>query len=192
VRPDELAILVMAGGLSRRFGAADKLLADFDGQPLGLQAATRLGGFDWAQRLAVAHPSLGPALSGQGFRVLEAPAGNGLGDNIALAARALDQVAGVVILLADMPFVTKDHVLAMMDAAPSADAIVCTATGARTSPPVLIGGAHFAALRALSGDEGAKRIIQTAGAELRLVSAPAEMTADIDTLEDLVRWQSRE
>ena len=189
--PREIAIRVMAGGASRRFGADDKLLADIDGQSLGLKAATALALCGWAQKLAVANVSLANGFEFLGYKVVEAKAGNGLGDNMALGAGALDDVAGVLIILADMPFVTEAHIHALLETATSPASIVCTEVGRNLMPPVLIGRDYFGQLKTLSGDQGAKGLFALAGPNLDRVAAPANTMADVDTTEDFERARNR-
>lgn len=188
--PNEVALLLMAGGQSRRFGDADKLLAPIDGQALALHVAGRLAPMNWGQKIAVAGDALAPGLRPLGFAVLTPAAGNGLGDNIALGAERLDGVSAVLIILADMPFVTAGHVTQMLDAADSQRSIVCTRFGAVTSPPTLIGQDYFSHLRSLSGDDGAKAVIRAAGAEVGAISADEKLGADIDTIADLEKWRN--
>ncbi len=188
MRPEDVALLIMAGGRSRRFGADDKLSADLDGQPLGLHVAIRLAAMGWAQKVAVARASLASAYAALDYDVIEPRPDNGLGDNLALAARGLDAGA-VLILLADMPFVTVVHVTALLEAATTTASIVCTRTGDVRSPPVLIGRDHFPALRALTGDQGARAIFAAAGNRVEILAA-VEVTADIDTPGDLVHWRT--
>ncbi len=183
MRPEDVALLVMAGGRSRRFGPDDKLSADLDGQPLGLHVAIRLAAMGWAQKVAVTRAPLAFAYAALDYDVIEPGPGNGLGDNMALAARGLDASA-VLILLADMPFVTVAHVTALLEAATSTASVVCTRAGDVRSPPVLLGRDHFADLRGLSGDSGARVIFAKAGNVADIV-APSRLTADIDTPADL-------
>ncbi len=192
MNPSDVAILVMAGGSSRRFGDDDKLLADLDGEPLGFRAAGRLAQFGWAKKLAVAHPSLAAGFEGLGYQVLPTQSANGLGDNLAVGANALGDVSGVVIILADMPFVTEALVQTILETAGSPSAIVCTQTSRQLMPPALIGRDYFALLRGLSGDQGAKAIFTQAGPHLSYIPAPASMTADIDTLDDYERVRAEQ
>ena len=187
MRSCDVAILIMAGGQSRRFGAGDKLLAELDGQSLGRHVAARFAGWDWAHKRVVARPPLADANAALGYTVVEPLPGNGLGDNLALGAGDIEAEA-VLVLLADMPFVSKVHVRGLLDAATSTASVVCTRTVEVRSPPVLIGRDHFAGLRALKGDTGARALFAAAGTNLVDIDAPPELTADIDTLDDFDRW----
>ena len=80
-----------------------------------------------------------------------------------LGAGELGDVAGVLIILADMPVVTDAHVRSVVETATSTASIVCTQIGRKLMPPVLIGHDYFATLRTLSGDQGAKGLFSAAG-----------------------------
>lgn len=186
----EVAVLIMAGGLSRRFGTDDKLLAELGGLSLGLHAASHLATLNWAQKVAVARPPLTTALEDLGYQVIEPAVGNGLSDNLAMGAKSLSDVAAVLIILADMPFISKAHVQTMLEAATSHTSVVCSCTKNVRSPPVLIGRQYFPDLLELSGNDGAKTILKKAGSHLIEVDASMTIAVDIDTLDDYERWQA--
>ncbi len=135
----------------------------------------------------MAHASLASDFERLGYGIVEAKVGNGIGDNIALGAGELGDVAGVLIILADMPVVTDAHVRSVVETATSTASIVCTQIGRKLMPPVLIGHDYFATLRTLSGDQGAKGLFSAAGPNLDHVPAAADMIADIDTRQDYER-----
>lgn len=185
MQPNEIALLIMAGGVSRRFGEDDKLLSRLNGVSLGLHTAKRLAAMPWAEKRAVAWPSLSVPLASLGFDVFEPRLGNGLGDNIALGAKGLGNVKGVVIALADMPFVPSSHFQRILDAANSSQSVVWTKSRELRSPPVFVGANYFSLLRASRGDKGAKAILADAGSELTDLIVESKAVRDIDTCEDL-------
>lgn len=185
--PNEVALLLMAGGRSNRFGDADKLLTELNGQPLGLHAAGCLAPLPWLRKIAVTRV-LHTELQALGYEIVAPAEDNGLGDNISLAARHLPPVT-TLITLADMPFVTVEHIDAMLAAAETERAIVCTRGEHATTPPTLIGRAHFHYLLGLSGDEGARSVVRGAAADLVTIAAEETLIADIDTPADLEKWR---
>lgn len=187
MHPGEVAILVMAGGSSSRFGVDDKLLAEIDGHKLGFHAASRLNELGWGQKLVVAPSTLAEGFESLGYLVVNPVPGNGLGDNLALGAGALKDLLGVLVVLADMPFVTETFIRTLLDTAGSASSIVCTRTARKLMPPALIGRDYFGHLQALTGDQGAKSIFAQAEHNLSYIAAPADMTEDIDTPGDYRR-----
>jgi len=180
---ERVALVLLAAGLSTRFGAEDKLAAPLNGLPLGLHAARTVAAIPFAARIAVtgARPL---AFTSYGFTTVENddPAA-GQGRSIALgvqAARRAD-VDAVLVMLADMPFVTAGHVRALFDGFDGNHAVVASTTGDWSGPPALFGAVHFDLLAQLSGDHGPRTLIKAAD----LVAAlPAEL-ADIDTRQDL-------
>ncbi len=86
--------------------------------------------------------------------------GDGLGTSIACGVRAVrDAAAAVVILLADQPLVTADHVNALIDTWQDGGAdIVATSFAGTQGPPVLFGKDCFDPLCELRGDTGAKAL----------------------------------
>ncbi|HVZ30076.1 MAG TPA: nucleotidyltransferase family protein [Asticcacaulis sp.] len=190
MQANEVALLIMAGGHSRRFGSDDKLLADLNGQKLGLRVAARFAELGWAEKLAVARAPLKSEFEALGYATIEPKAGNGLGDNLALGGQGLSDVSAVLVVLADMPFVTENHVAALLAAAGSTADAVCTRAGDVRSPPVLIGRDYFNDLRSLSGDAGARRLLDKAGANLVEIAGAAGIMADVDTVDDYMRWKA--
>ncbi|MBW4331196.1 nucleotidyltransferase family protein [Stakelama sp. CBK3Z-3] len=182
--PDRVALLLLAGGRSRRFGDADKLSVDLNGVPLGLHAANALSALPFAARIAVVG---GTALRFPGFETVhnDAPEA-GMSRSLALgvaAARAADPQA-VLVMLADMPFVSADHVRRVLAAGDGATALVASSAGDTAMPPALFGADYFDALETQSGDKGARHLLRTAHI---VTTAPGEL-ADIDTPEDLARF----
>jgi CTP:molybdopterin cytidylyltransferase MocA len=182
-----LAVAVLAAGASRRFGAADKLIADLRGEPLGLHAVRAIPQELFAIRFVIAstsdHP-LTPRWRASGFDVHENPdASQGMGTSVALAARQAiaAQADALLIALADMPFVPRDHFAALVDVCTSDDSVVCSSDGHARMPPAIFGKNVLPSLSTLDADTGARLLLQDAKA---LTCSPAWLI-DIDTPEAL-------
>ena len=120
--------------------------------------------------------------SGIEVRVNAAPE-RGMGSSIAVgmaAAAAFDPEA-CLILLGDMPSVTKSHLDALLAAFEGEDDLVVSVSHGRRSPPSLFGRRHFSALLALDGDEGARALALHA----KTVEAAAAVLGDVDRPEDV-------
>lgn len=177
--------LVLAAGRSTRFGAADKLLADFRGRPLAAHAAAAMRAVPLDHRLvAVADPAV-QALFG-GFEPV-APNGPDArqSESLARGARRAGALGAdrLLVTLADMPLVDPDHLAAVLascaDGRPAA-----TTDGERLMPPVCFPGDWLARLTRIEGDRGASALL--AGREdVTHVRAPASMLVDIDRPGDL-------
>ena len=184
MKTERIALLLMAGGRSERFGASDKLTTDLGGMALGLHTAKRLSAMTWGQKIAVVQGGLIQFLSGLGFNILEPAKGVcGLGDNLAVGAQALGDVDAVLILLADMPFVTRDHADRLISALSGDKTMAMSGRDGKVSPPAALLATHFKALQTLSGDEGARRIIMSDKEAVAIVEADETVLLDCDTPE---------
>lgn len=182
----KVAVLLLAAGKSERFGA-DKLFACIDGIPIGLHAARRLAALGTGWRIAICRQEspLIDGLSDLDFEIIvNREPDRGLSSSVALGAERAEAhgAQGLLIGLADMPFVGRSHLVSLLSAFDAAAApIVASDRQGIAMPPALIGAARFGALRRLSGDQGARELL--AGA-LRIAADPREL-ADIDRPEDL-------
>lgn len=182
-----IAGILLAAGRGSRFGG-NKLEVDFRGDMLGLHAARTIASLDLHHRIAVHDPArarLATALCDHGFTLIAHQVTDaGQGDSIALAAQAAleTDATAMLVSLADMPFITPDHMKAIIGA--EGDHIVASATGSTRLPPALFPRRLFSALACLSGDTGASKLLRNAV----LISGDAMMLADIDTQADLDRF----
>ncbi|QDX26241.1 nucleotidyltransferase family protein [Sphingomonas suaedae] len=183
IAAERTALILLAAGRSRRFGAADKLTIPYLGRPLGLHVVVALEAVPFCARIAVvADTALD--LTGCGYTIVtnDDPAA-GLGRSLRLgveAAQASDPDA-VLIALADMPRVTATHIYRLLDHAQGDDAIVASSDGVIPRPPALFGRAHIPALLAARGDMGARDLVRRGH---HVVAPPSELI-DIDTPQDL-------
>ena len=185
IAPEQVVAILLAGGLSGRFGPADKLAEPLYGLPLGLHAARTLATLPFAAMIAVTR-SGGPDFGACGFTSVRNghPASGQSGSiRLGLASALVAAPRAVLIMLADMPFVTRTHIEALLARFDDEHRIVASAGGERPGPPALFGASHFEALAALSGDAGARSMLNDA----LLVEAPADELVDIDTPDDLIR-----
>ena len=183
IAAETVVLVLLAAGTSSRFGPRDKLAVRVDGLALGLHAARTLGSLPFAAKIAVVRAG-GPDFAHHGFGIVINPdpgAGQSGSIRLGVARARLSQPHAVLIALADMPFVTAAHVVALMAAFDGPDAIIASTQGDRASPPALFGMALFPLLEELTGDAGARTMLRRA----RLVTAPAAELADIDTPDDL-------
>lgn len=185
---DNIAAILLAAGASRRFGAADKLVAPLAGEPLALHAARRIVELAPGRRIAVcpdAQGALARQLAMLDFEIVANPdRDRGLSHSLALgiAAAAESREAAALVCLADMPFVGIGHLRAMLAQFDAAGApVVASSNGTAAMPPALFARAHFGRLRASTGDRGGKALL----ADAVLVTAGADELVDIDRPDDL-------
>ncbi len=186
---------VLAAGASRRFGEADKLAAPFAGKMLGEHVCANLP-FERAARNAavvIASASNHPCQAEwqkAGFElVLNPDSAAGMGTSISLAVR-LARRAGceaILIALADMPMVPREHFDVLLDAYSGPDSIVCSSDGRVRMPPAIFGEKHFDELLSLRSDQGARPFLKQAQA----IVCPRRWLIDIDTPEALATHGQR-
>ncbi|ADU14921.1 nucleotidyltransferase family protein [Asticcacaulis excentricus] len=192
MKSTDMALILLAAGRSRRFGYADKLMADLGGRPLGLHVAQCVSEMRWRQKLAVvASDGLRDGLMALGFETVTPASDAGIGDNLALAARQVNSATGVLVCLADMPFVPLTHIKALLSALGDGITIAVSAAGDAKVPPVAFSATHIATLRGLSGDQGARRILISAAVQTVILDAAADELFDIDTVVDMKRARER-
>lgn len=186
-----IAAAVLAAGQSRRFGAEDKLSAPFADGLLGQHVPAVLGGLDLDHRWIIASRSDHPCAaswSQAGFEIaVNERAADGMGHSLALAAQLAAQagVDGLLIALADMPFVPASHFTALLErgAGRGPEAIVASQGNEQRSPPAWFGRAHLAALAAAAGDHGARHLLTAA----EPIACSPDWLHDIDVPADLAR-----
>ncbi|HVW92845.1 MAG TPA: nucleotidyltransferase family protein [Devosia sp.] len=184
-----IAALLLAAGLSRRYGPEDKLAAPFAGRPLAAHAAETLAGLPLAEKYAVcaSEEGLVPAmLRASGFAILLNPAPeDGQGSSLAIGATyaASRNLDGLLVALADMPLVPRAHFEAMLARFGAAPGPIASTDGAYRGPPALFPRALFPALIGMTGDAGARRLLAAAS----FIEATPRELMDFDTPADFGR-----
>jgi molybdenum cofactor cytidylyltransferase len=179
----DIAVAVLAAGQGSRFGS-DKLMADLDGIPLGLHIARTIKSMNFSWRFAVCAGGAAIALHYDRFDIIEnAAPENGQSHSLHLAVGAADatDAQALLILLADMPFVSAGHIAKLV----GCNALVASTDGDKPMPPALFPRAYWPELLRTRGDSGARSLLANAA----LISASPEELRDIDVVEDLHRPQ---
>ena len=183
--------LVLAAGSASRFGAT-KQLVEVDGVPLVRRATdAAAAACDKRVVLVVGHDWQAVCRAGLpegGFLVNNDRYADGLGSSIARGVRSVRHTASaVLVLLADQPRVTADHLRALIDTWSGAgDEIVATAFDGAMGPPVLFARDCFEDLENLAGDSGGKHLLSDPRFRTRSVQCD-HAAIDIDTRDDLRR-----
>lgn len=188
------AIIVLAAGLSTRFGRGNKLLAEFRDRPLADHIVGTVEPLPFAAKFAVCSaglPALTTLFTKRGFSVLPNPDNaQGQATSLRLGVEAAERAdaKAVLICLADMPFVTSDHLLALVErlGEDMSVPVASVAEGGAPMPPAIFGHDHFPALLQSTGDRGARDLLRSAA---RLVVPPRQL-ADCDTLEDFAAFSA--
>jgi molybdenum cofactor cytidylyltransferase len=190
--PHGFAAIVLAAGSATRFGGG-KLIAAFAGRPLlhGALAAAKAApvtsivvvtGAD-AEAVAACARAFDPAVR----LVHAADHAEGMAASLRAGVDALpDDVQAAFVFLGDMPRVPH-AVLAPLAQAVAQGATAAAPTFAgRRGNPVVLSRALFADVQALTGDMGARPVLQRLGDRLALVEAADDgVLFDVDAPGDL-------
>lgn len=186
--------ILLAAGRGTRFGG-DKLLAQLAsssglaGECVGATACRHLLAA-LPRVIAVVRPDdaeLAAALGAAGARIVRCvDADDGMGASLACGVRATKDAGGWVVALADMPWIQPSTIArvaaAVADGAPVAAPFHRGARG----HPVGFSPACYAALAALTGDEGARSVVTAHHDSLARVDVDdAGTLRDIDTPADM-------
>jgi molybdenum cofactor cytidylyltransferase len=188
-------ILLLAAGASSRMRGADKLLEPIDGVPLLLrQARVALAtGASVIVTLPLDRPLRNAALAGLDLMTAPVPdAALGLSASIRAGVRAAG-ARPVLVLLADLPEITTDDLSLLLARHAVAPDLILRATAADGTPghPVLFPAWALPGLAALTGDSGARDLLQQHRDRTEMVALPARhAVTDLDTPEDWAAWRA--
>ena len=191
---------VLAAGRGERYAAASgesappKALLQVGGKPLLAHAlaAVLASGLD-PVLVVVSDDRVAAAVPNDVQVVRNEHPEHGISSSLHAALRSLDAhhaVDGVVIGLADQPFVGAPAYRRVADAYDDGARLAVATYGGVRGNPVLLGRQHWPEALALTGDEGARVLLRRHGA----IEVPCDGTGepeDVDTPEDLARLETR-
>lgn len=189
IRRHSVFAVVLAAGSAIRYGRS-KQLEDYNGMPLVRRAAELAREVCGDNTILVTGHNGAAVAKAAGdavrFRVVNDRHNEGMGSSIAAAVKAVSHAAdGVLLMLADQPLITVSHLQALRDSWSGADnEIAATSFADTVGPPVLFPRNAFPALAQLSGDHGARRVLQDVSFTLKTTRFE-DAGVDIDTPEDL-------
>lgn len=190
-----LHAVILAAGSATRFGGR-KLLADWNGAPL-LHAALRIAGSAPVQSLAVVTGADAGEITvcarafDVGVRLVHASDHvEGMAASLRAGITSLPEDAtAAFVFLGDMPRVPVSVLRPMAEAVRDGAAAAAPVFQGRRGNPVVLGRDLFPAVAALTGDSGARSLLQTLGAQLALIESPDDgVLFDVDRPEDLSGW----
>lgn len=195
--PDTL-LLIPAAGASSRMAPRDKLLEPVDGLPLlrrqvlmALQVRC-----DLLVTVPPDRPARRAALAGitdQRLHLQELPdAAEGLAASIRRGAdwAASRRAAGLMVVLADMPDLQVSDIKMMLQAFDFKSIYRATDKNGAAGHPVIFPAALFAALKRLTGDQGARAILRSEPV-MQVMLPGTHATTDLDTPEAWATWRAR-
>ncbi len=185
-----LAIIVLAAGRSSRMGGPNKLLSRFDGETLVRRSVERATASSADTVVVVTghqHDEVSRALAGTSARIVHnARFAEGLASSLKVGVKAAGDVAGVLVMLADMPGITTGDLDRILKAArDNPGALVRATCGGRRGNPVVLPELLLNAVQDLAGDAGARSLVESAGDDAVDVEIGAGAFLDVDTPEAL-------
>jgi molybdenum cofactor cytidylyltransferase len=192
-----LGAVILAAGGSSRMGEAKQLL-EIGGKPLVARAVDAALDSGARPVAVVVGPDPGRVLAriaDRGIIAVHNPDwATGLSSSIRAGLAALLAAApsldAVLIAPCDQPALCANAILRLAAAHRSGGRISAARYGGRNGAPAVFGRDSFGALSALSGDEGARRLLNSDPANVSAVDMP-ELGDDIDTPEDYAAWNRR-
>lgn len=184
--------MVLAAGPSTRMGRP-KLLLMYQGVPLlrrAVDAAVGAGCIDVIVVLGANADQYRSILNGTPARVvLNQHYAEGMAGSIQLGVEALgDEVDAAVIMLADQPFIDAEIIRRLIETyRTSGKRIVACQYGQVRGAPVLFDRALFLELLLITGDQGARTVMESYSGHVATVDIPVDAAGDIDAPEDLDR-----
>lgn len=190
-----VAGLVLAAGASRRYGPRNKLIESFEGKALVAHVvdATLEAGL-WPVHVVTGYDAhaVREALLARPVEFVHHPGHErGMGSSLAAGASSLGDVDAASVALGDMPRLRADHVQRIIEALEAnheeyGDQTLCVPTfDGRQGHPVVFGRAHLPTLSQLSGERGARGLIDArAGEIVEVPMQDAGVLLDIDRSAD--------
>lgn len=188
MRAEDCALIILASGLSTRFGKADKLMAEFRRKPLVQHAVDAAALLPFAERFAVIPQGSKlrrKLFNYKGYSLIENKSPEvGQGGSLRLAAMSA-QAKGhkaICVMLGDMPFIKSDDLVSLLQNLSDKDRAIsyCNKT---ELPPAIFANDALEELAQIDPKGGAKALFNSANAYKHPLSDRA--ARDIDTPETL-------
>ena len=189
-----VAAVVLAAGSATRMAASGKhkLLAEFDGMPL-VRRSVETVRHSHADGLVVVtgyrSGDIGKALAGLDCPTVHNPDyASGMASSLKAGLGAVREgTDGLLVFLADMPGIRPEHIDAMIDAfrAEGGKAIVRAVAGGKRGNPVILPASTFEAISKLTGDIGARPVVERSGLGVIDIDIGAAAHLDTDTPEQI-------
>ena len=191
MRPEDCALIILASGLSERFGNEDKLMVDFKGKPLVQHAIDAAKPIPFVERFAVIPASSDKRrklFNSQGYSLIENTVPEaGQGGSLRLVAKAASAkgYASICVMLGDMPFVTTEDLRGVLAYPMHKDRVIshCNNT---LMPPAIFHNKALKQLMNIDPKSGAKALFNSGSFYKHPLSEGA--ARDIDTPETLAEY----
>lgn len=185
-----LRAILLAAGSGSRFGG-DKMLAPLpDGTPIGVASWRNLISaiVDTVVVVRSGDNALRGAFQAAGANVIDcADAQAGMSRSLIAGLQATQNDSGWVIALGDMPFIKPGTIRVVADAIERGELIAVPTYKDKRGHPVGLSASLHEELMAITGDEGAREVVQRHAKACCLIACDDDpgILRDIDTPDDL-------
>lgn len=181
--------ILLAAGLSQRFGSNKLLHRLTDNKPMVLMTAEKLASV-LPNTVVVIHPQLSTLMTQMqqlGLHVVvNDQAQDGIGRSIARGVSASQDANGWLIALADMPFIKHETISLLVNRLVNSGKIIRPVYDKQQGHPVGFARRFKDELLELKGDIGARQVIDKNRSALELIlTDDAGVIADIDHADDI-------
>ena len=179
--------LVLAAGSSQRFGSDKRVAQLKTGKTLLETTVDNLRAADLPVLVCLDELYEGPKLPNSANSYICKNADQGMSSTLAEGAEQIPDWQAVLIVLADMPWVSVDSYMAIARAAQTSS-IVAPYFESRRGNPVCFGVDFFPELKKLSGDRGGSQLLKKYDQQMiRLELQDPAILQDIDNPYDMKR-----
>jgi molybdenum cofactor cytidylyltransferase len=197
-----VAALVLAAGASSRMGGRNKLLCEIDGTTM-IERAVRSAGDSLCTQVVVVtgwqadqvEAALAAVRLSKPLTIVRNPRYSaGLASSLRCAVASLPRsLDAALVQLADMPWIDAAHIDRLIEAFdPDQPRIVAPFRDGRRGHPVLWPKEYLPTLAALSGDIGAREVLERAARDICAVPFDSDaIFDDIDTPQQLAEARPR-
>jgi len=194
----DVQIILLAAGRSSRMEGRDKTLEKIAGAPLLRHLALECLASGATQTHVVLppdRPERADAVRDLDLNsVVARDAHLGMSASLKAGVAAAKTSDAVLIMLADMPEITRDHIdvlIAAFDPEGRESIVRAASADGKPGHPVLLAQKHFDELEALTGDQGARVILERHKSQMRLVALNGKAaTTDLDTPQAWAKWRA--
>jgi molybdenum cofactor cytidylyltransferase len=184
----QVGVLLLAAGVSRRFGSDKRAAVMPDGKSVLETTLENIkqAGLPFKLCLAPSDRALASVFDLEQHQLIFChDAAKGMGETLAEGMTQIPDWQGTIIALGDMPWV-QPHTYTLLKASVSKDTLCVPTYEGQKGNPVAFGEDFYETLRQSNGDRGARFLIDNNPGQVNLIAVDdSGILRDIDQLKDL-------